>query len=241
MNETEAKEFIKIIWFNAKKMGVVSIGAYLIVESNTLLTSLFFDLKTVAAYGLTMQVINFALSLARIPFSTYLPMLNELRIMNNTSNFIRVMSTTFVFGGLIYWCCALIVIGFADNILILLKSKTMLLPSEMVAFMMLYLFLEYNHSNFASVITTRNEVPFVKSSIYSGIGVVMFSLFNVQVLDLELWGLLLGQCFAQLLYNNWHWPLVVLREFDVSLWFMFRTGMRELKEKLQLFFVRGAN
>ena len=233
MSKDETKEFIKIIWFNAKKMGITSIGAYLIVQANTLLTSAFFDLKIVASYGLTLQSINFALALARVPFTTYLPMLNELRITNDTQKFINVMSKTFVLGAVIYWCCALGLIGFADNILILLKSKTMLLQSSMVAFMVLYLFLEYNHSNFASIITTRNEVPFVQASIYSGIAVVGLSWFNVQVLNLGLWGLLIGQFIAQAVYNNWYWPLVVLREFNISLWYVIRTGINGLIEKLR--------
>lgn len=231
MSKEETKEFIQIIWFNAKKMGISSIGGYLIIQANTLLTSIFFELKTVAAYGLTLQVINFALALARIPFSTYLPMLNEMRVNRDNAGIVRLMSMTFVLGGLIYLVCAFGILGFGNDILVLIHSNTLLLSSSMVAFMLVYLFLEYNHSNFATVITTRNEVPFVKASIFSGIAVVLLALFNVQILGMDLWGLLVGQCLAQLVYSNWYWPLVVLREFQISPWYMIRTGMLSIRSK----------
>ncbi len=225
MSKDETKDFVKIIWFNAKKMGISSFGAYLILQANTIMTSMFFELRVVAAYGLTLQVINFALSLARIPFSTYLPMLNEMRVTKDDEGFVRLMSMTFVLGGFIFLVCAFGILGLGNDILVLIHSNTPLLPSSMLAFMLFYLFLEYNHSNFATVITTRNEVPFVKASIFSGIAVVLLALFNVKILEMDLWGLLLGQCLAQLAYSNWYWPLVVLREFQISPWYIFRTGM----------------
>lgn len=231
MTKEEIRKFIKVIWFNAKKMGVTSIGAYLIVQANTLLSSFFFDLKIVASYGLTLQVINFVLALARIPFTTYLPMMNEMRVIKDDMGIVRLMSMTFVLGGLIFLAGACGILGIGNDILVLIHSNTMLLPSSMVTFMLIYLFLEYNHSNFATVITTRNEVPFVKASILSGVAVVLFALFNVQILKMDIWGLLVGQCLAQLTYNNWFWPMAVLREFQLSPWDIIRTGMLELRRK----------
>jgi len=232
MSKDETKEFIKIIWFNAKKMGITSIGAYLIVQANTIFTSIFFDLKMVASYGLTLQVINFILSLARIPFTTYLPMLNEMRVNQNNDGFIKIMSMTFMLGLGIFLLCAGGMLGIGNEVLRIIHSNTLLLPPSMVAFMLFYLFLEYNHSNFATVITTRNEVPFVMASILSGIGVIVLSLVNVQILNMGLWGLLVGQCFVQLAYNNWYWPYVVLKDFKISLWLMIRMGICGIVDKI---------
>lgn len=232
MSKNEMKEFMEIIWFNAKKMGITSIGAYLVLQVNTIFTSIFFDLKIVASYGLTLQVINFILSLARIPFTTYLPMLNEMRLKQDDVGFVRLMSMTFMLGGLIFLFCAGGLLGIGNYLLYIIHSNTMLLPSSMILFMLFYLFLEYNHSNFATVITTRNEVPFVKASIFSGVAVIILSLINVQILNMGLWGLLIGQCLAQLAYNNWYWPYIVLRDFNISVLDMIHMGMKGMIHKI---------
>lgn len=216
ITKEEMNNLFHTIWFNAKKMAIVSVGAYLITQANTIIASFFFDLTVVAEYGLTLQIISVLRALAQVPISTYLPMFNELRVKNNIHRIIELMSTTFVIGTLIYIVGSLFIIFAGDYILFIFHSKTKLLNFDMTGFMLIYLYLEYNHSNFATIITTNNEVPFVKASIYSGCAVVLLALFNIQIIRLGLWGLLMAQFIAQIAYNNWYWPWAVCKDFNIN-------------------------
>ena len=91
-----------------------------------------------------------------------------------------------------------------------------------------YLLLEMIHSNAATFITTRNRVPFVSSSILSGVAMVLISLFLINFTDLGLWSLLISQAVIQLLYNNWKWPLEVNKELKINFWGLWRIGIKKI-------------
>lgn len=88
-------------------------------------------------------------------------------------------------------------------ILNIVGSNTMLLSRLYTIIILIVVYLETNHSNCATLITTKNEVPFVISSLLSGTGVLFFGLISVKYLELGILGLLLAQGIVQLLYNNW--------------------------------------
>ncbi len=76
LKKDEFVGLFKTLLSGAGKIGLVSLGAFLVTQANTILASLFFDLSFVASYGLTLQVINFGYACAKIPFNTYIPRMN---------------------------------------------------------------------------------------------------------------------------------------------------------------------
>ena len=216
IEKQEMKILFQNVWYNAKKMGIVSFGAFLIVQANTLICSSFFALNIVASFGLTLQVINVLISFSRVLFSTYLPVINEARMKQDIEKLKREMSKTFVLGWIVYFVGALVILLWGNDILKLMHSKTLLLENSMTGLILLYLFLEFNHSNFATIITTKNEIPFVGASIFSGLGVVIVALINILYFNLGIWGMLLAQFIVQLAYNNWYWPVYVMRDLNMG-------------------------
>jgi hypothetical protein len=83
--------------------------------------------------------------------------------------------------------------------------------------------LEANHSLFANIITSKNEVPFYLPALYTGVGIVLLSLLLFKFTHLGIWSIILAQFLIQLCYNNWRWPYWVLKEL--------RTNYKELLEK----------
>lgn len=214
--EQERTVLLQTIWYNAKKIGLVSLGAFLIVQANTLICSSFFELEIVASYGLTLQIITVLSSFSRVLFNTYLPTINEARIKQDVVKVKKEMSKTFLWGWIIYFVGAIVLSAWGNDLLTIIHSNTKLLDTNILIFMLVILFLEYNHSNFATMIVTKNEVPFVKVSLVSGIGVVGGSLVNILVFDLGLWGMLAAQFFVQLAYNNWYWPWCVMKDLQIG-------------------------
>ena len=102
---------------------------------------------------------------------------------------------------------------FGELLLTTIQSDIELLPLKLLMFMAIFLFLENNHSMFSAFITSENRVPFVYAAIVSGISVLVLSIVSVNYTHLGLFGLLFSQAIVQLSYNNWKWPLVILKKY----------------------------
>jgi hypothetical protein len=112
---------------------------------------------------------------------------------------------TFVVGGV-----ALVFLG--EWALDVIKSQTPLLSKPLILLALLISFLETNHANAGGILLTKNEVPFFKAALFSGVFTVVLLLVFLNYTNFGIWGLLLAQGIAQGCYQNWKWPLVVMRE-----------------------------
>lgn len=225
-----------ILWHNASKLGLVSIGSFLITKGNTLIASKYLDLEIVAQYGLTLQVIMIVSTVASIFFRTYLPRFNNHRMQDNIEGVKKDYSKSLFIMNLIYFVGAILILIIGNVALNIVGSNTMLLPKFYTVIILIIVYLETNHSNCATLITTKNEVPFVISSLLSGSGILVFGLMSVKYLQTGILGLLLSQGIVQLLYNNWKWPKEVLKELGVTYYEIIKLGMIEWKS---IFSVKG--
>jgi hypothetical protein len=96
------------------------------------------------------------------------------------------------------------VIG-APELLKLIGAKTALLPTGMFALLLFIQLLETHHAQYSVLVLTENRNPFLKPAVFSGLGVLVFSLAATPIWGI--WGLLLSQGIVQACYNNW-WPIL---------------------------------
>ena len=116
----------------------------------------------------------------------------------------------------LYAIGAVVVLLWGNMILELLHSRTLLLPAGPLLLYLAIQFLESNHSMAASLITTRNEVPYVWASVVSGACIATLTLLSLSFTSLGVTGVILSAGVVQLCYNNWKWPLVVCRELGLA-------------------------
>ena len=216
ISKNEVNSLISKIWFNSKKLGIVMLAAFTITKFSLFLAGLFLPLGAIASYGLMMQITGVISGLATILFITYIPKFSYYRVQEEHKSLINIFSLTmfvfyaiFITGGLVF-----LILG--PSILELMGSKIML-PS--LGILLIYLtvnLLETNHSLYATLITTKNTVPFVKPALISGFFVILGSYLSLKYTCLGLLGLILVQGFCQLAYNNWKWPLYVCRELNTT-------------------------
>ena len=195
---------LRTLWPSVWRMGTVAVGAYLINNINTIYCSRYLGLEATASYGLSLQIIVLVHTTAAILVSTQLPKLVELRVQHRVNELralvgqrIVLASALFLGGAMFAWLAGPYVLGS-------IGSRTLLLPSGQLAFLMGYRFLEFNHSSFALVITTENEVPFVAAALVSGMAIALLGF--PAVYHFGMWGLLGTTAIVQLAYNNW-WPI----------------------------------
>lgn len=226
---TSHSDILKIIMPNAVKIGLTSLGGFIVVRSSIIIGSLYLPLKVIASYGISMQLIGVITGFSSIFILTYIPKIAQLRVENEIEKIkeyyiksLLVLILTFIAGGII-------LIGFGDWILILINSKTTLLPGIVLLIAIIISFLESNHGLAAIILVTKNEVPFYKASLISGaLTLILLVLF----LKYTKWGLLaliLAPGISQAIYQNWKWPLVVANELKLELNDPIKTIRRTLK------------
>jgi O-antigen/teichoic acid export membrane protein len=198
------RKIFSAIWPNAWRTGFVSIGAFMIVQSNTLVCSAFLGLKATASYGISFQVISILFGLCGTWMAVKTPLINQLRVQGRHQDIVPVFVGRMRLTILSYFAGALCVIFLASPTLRLLGSKTTLLPEDQLAVLALIRFLELHHSLYGALVLSENHNPFLKQALITGVAIVICSIILTPYLGV--WGLLLSTGLIQACYNNW-WPV----------------------------------
>lgn len=211
------KNLFDKIWFNSWRLGIVSLGAFAILQSNTLVCSYFFGLDFTASYGLAIQIFAVTAVLANTPYQTYLPRFNQVLSFKDFFKAKLIIVRCAQLNWLIFILLSIFIILFLPQIATYLMKSDFLMSSYMLIFMSVYLFLENNHSMFSGFIAAENKIPFMKSAIFSGLGVIFLTLILIYTTDIGIWTLLIVPAFVQLIYNNWKWPFTVIKKYNIKL------------------------
>lgn len=205
-------EVLRAISPNAVKIGLTGLGGFLVTKSAILLGGLYIPLATMACYGITVQVMDILIRCSEVFYWSYSPKLAQCRAEGNLKQLkqyyiysIGSLVAVFAAGG-ICW----ILLG--DWVLDLIKSDTRFVGTPMLVAMLVINLLEHNHSVSAGFIMADNKIPFFIPSLVSGAATVVLLWLFLSQLQLGVWGLILAPGIAQLAYQNWKWPSVVIRE-----------------------------
>ena len=114
---------------------------------------------------------------------------------------------TFIIGGL-----AIAILG--NWMLDLIHSETRLLPTDMLCTMLCVYTLGKNHAIAAGFISADNRIPFFIPSLLSGGGTVILLWLFLSIFHWGIWGMILAPGIAQLVYQNWKWPSMVIKELN---------------------------
>jgi len=77
------KEIFKAIYPNGIKIGLTSLGGFMVTKSAIFIGSLYLPLEEIAAYGITLQLVAVLAGLAGIYISTFQPKIAQLRLTDN--------------------------------------------------------------------------------------------------------------------------------------------------------------
>ena len=90
----------------------------------------------------------------------------------------------------------------------------------------------------ATLITTRNEVPYLKAALISGFFIALFSLTSLYYTDWGICGVVALTGLVQISYNNWKWPLMVSQELEKSYPQLVKIGFLSLRTWLKQYLVK---
>ena len=210
-NFSAARTVLTTIWHNSKKMGVVSLGAYLITRYNIFVVSTFVGLSAAASYGITIQILMAVHLVSQLAFQISLPAMIRARVEHDIGQLRKLFSAASLFYFLIFIFMAASVFFFGNWLFSSVGGGAGLVEDTVLAMLIGIFLLEGNHANSALVITTGNKVPFVVPAILSGIAIVFLSTL-AGYLGAGLIAIVLIQGLVQLSYNNWKWPKMIYEE-----------------------------
>jgi len=209
------KEILKLIYPNAVKVGLTGLGAFLVTRSAVIIGSLYLSLDTIASYGITVQIIAIVSGLAMVYFSAYQPKIVQFRAQNNLYEIKRIYLKACFLLYATFIVCGTGLFYLGDWALDLIGSQTPLLQKSIVALALVIVFLETNHSIAGGILLTKNEVPFFRAALLSGAATILLLFVFLKYTQLGVLGLILAPGIAQGCYQNWKWPMVVIKELKI--------------------------
>lgn len=233
ISKKEELELFSIIWHNSKKLGVVFIGSYAITKFGMFLSGLFLPLSDVSSYGLMMQLVGIILTISGTLFSVFAPKLSALKVTNNKPELLKSFSFSMGISYLLFILGSIFLLFIVPTILTHIKSNTVLPATSIVLLYLIVMMLESNHSFFATIIVIGNSVPFMWISLITGGLIAIGSYFSLAFTSMGLLGLVLVQGIVQLAYNNWKWPYIVCKEFDINFFEFLCLSMTEVYLKIK--------
>lgn len=207
-----AKKIFKVLLPNATKLGITSIGGYLINRSAIIIGSLYLPLNDIGSYGITKQVIDMLSGLGSVWFSTFTPQIIQFRITNNIDGIRKIIikSAISLLGVFIVGGGGLLLLS--NFILSLLNSKTHFLSPDVMLLFIILALIESIVSISGGILLTKNTVPFFKASIISGVAIVITIFFLLNVLKLGVISLIIAPLIVDLSYQAWKWPIEVIKD-----------------------------
>lgn len=211
-DESDSEQILSAITPNAIRIGLTQLGGFLVNKSAILIGSAFLTLEEVACYGITMQVMDILARCATVFYQSYLPKLAQCRAEQDMTGLKRYyllctgsLLAAYAVGGVVW-------IGLGEWALNLIGSQTHFVPVTMLIVMLVISTLEHNHAVSAGFIMADNKIPFFIPSLASGAATVLLLWIFLSPLNMGIWGLILAPGIAQLAYQNWKWPSVVIKE-----------------------------
>jgi len=211
-NAQDSQDIFKTIAPNAVKVGLTHLGGFLVNKSALLIGSTFLSLEQIACYGITLQVMDVLARCGTVVYQTFIPKLAQFRAENDLLQLKRYYQyatfsnlAIYIIGG-IAWMLA------GDWALTIIKSETTFVPTIMLGTMLIISLLEHNHAISAGFIMADNKIPFFIPSLVSGVVTVILLWTFLSPLQLGLWGMIMAPGIAQLAYQNWKWPSVIIKE-----------------------------
>ncbi|TGD57136.1 O-unit flippase-like protein [Flavobacterium humi] len=218
----DKKQILDIIYPNALKVGLTSLGGFVIQKSSMIIGALYLSLENIASYGISMQFIAVISSLASIYLATFIPKIVHLRVMEDIRAIRRiylqgelVLILSYVIGGGMF-----LLIG--PFLLHLIGSRTQLMPLGLLALALLLSFVETNLSNAGNILLTKNDVPFFVSSLVSGVFIIVGLFISLRYMQAGLIAILVVPLAVNLFYQGWKWPVEVMKDLKVDMLGLFK-------------------
>lgn len=226
---SEVRSTFKIVWYNAKRVGLVSLSGFCVSQLGLFLSGLYLPLSEVASYGLTVQLAGIISAISGTLLSIQAPFFSACRVQGLHHKLMERFSCSLIIFYVLYALGSLLLILVVPSLLQVIKSNATLPTFGVLITYTVFRFLENNHYSFTVILLSNNSVPFLKATLISSAFTFIGLFIVVYFTDWGILGLIFVPAVVQAVYQYWKWPKVVCKEFQVSYLELLRIGCSQLK------------
>jgi O-antigen/teichoic acid export membrane protein len=208
------REVLNPIYPNAVKIGIYGVTGQIVLRSSMIIGSLYLSLETIASYGITMQIIAIISFIASVYCVSYIPKIAQLRVQGNNMGVKQWYLKSWWLSLLTFLTVGLGFIFFGDGVLNIIKSQTLLLPKPLIAVALFIAFFEVNINIITNICLSKNEVPFLRTSLLvAAITLILLFIF-FSYTDLGVFGMIIAPGIAECLH--WVWMATAIKELKIA-------------------------
>lgn len=207
--KNEVDSVLPIILPNVLRLGIVVISTFMSLKVSVLILSAFVGAEAAEPFNFWSSLFIGVLALSLSFANTRAPRIAQLWVAGEVVNMRREVlwiysraTAVFIFISGIIFLIFLSIIEFSELDIPTLDWKWLFV------FFLVYI-LELGHSLATIIIAAGNKLPFFSASIFAGVAIPLLSCFLIPILGGH--AIIISQGLVQLLYNNWRWPLYLLR------------------------------
>lgn len=215
IQKSEIREVFSILWFNAKKMGIIGILSSALGYASTLVIGSYLSLADVASYGLLVQLTGVVVGVATIHFFSIVPKLSSLMVKKDYVEMRRHFGLSMFFFYIIIITGAIAMFS-AVPLLKWFNFDTQLPPYMIVSIYYVYKVNEQNQSLFSQLFLINNDLRFYHCAVWTGI-ISFVTLWISLYMGYGLLGVVLSQSIPLYAYAAWKWPVDAIETYEINI------------------------
>ena len=215
-NISQQWETIKTLAPNSLKIGFISLSIFLRNQSMVIIAPSFLSLSQIGEFGISKQLVSIISTLGLTWYYTFYSQTAQYRVRDD----IKGVKRLYIKGNLnlilMYIVGGSALLLFGSQALFYIQSKTSLLCNWYLFLMLLFSFLEARQTLANGTLLTKNEVPFFKADIISGVCSVLVLLLLLKCTPWGQLGLILSTGLVLCAYMNWKVPITLAKEIKLT-------------------------
>ncbi len=218
----DVKKIFKLIWPNTWRFGVFFLSGYLTLNANTAICESAFGLAANAKYGLSLQLMNIASTMAAVWVNVKRPLLGQYLARHDLASVRQVFWPRLWLQNLTFLVLAAGVVLCGATLLNWVGGGKEILSMGWLAILMLYTFLYLQFVTWGTLMATGNNLAYLWPTVATNVLSLILSLLLVHFTALGLGALVLGPLLAGTLFTYWYWPAYAARGIGTTLFhFLF--------------------
>jgi hypothetical protein len=213
----QAKRHLAIMWPSCWRTGVQLLSGYLTVNANTTICLHLFGLAANARYGISVQMMGIASSMANVWFMTQWPLIGQYRARQENVLIQHAIRPRIWLQTLSYVLLAGAVVFIGPQMLRWLGSGKELLSTGWLLVLMLWVFFDLQFTTWSTLILTSNRFPYLWPTVATNLLSLILSLTLAHMTTLGIGALVLGPLLAGSLFNYWYWPQYASHDIGIPL------------------------
>ena len=214
---TQGWDMIKILAPNSLKIGFTSLSYFLRNQSIVLIAPFYLSLPQIAEFGISKQLVALISTLGLTWYFTFYSQTAQYQVRENLTGVKRLYIKGTLNLIIMFIAAGSVLLMFGNDVLLLIKSKTSLLCSGYLFLMLLFSFLEARQMMANGTLIAKNEAPFYKADIISGICAILVLLLMFNFTSLGVLSLILASGLTLCAYMNWKVPVTLAKEIQLTL------------------------